>query len=481
MNNLDSNLLLKEILTIIQNEIITNNSKDFKEEKALNFLDYNNLKDSFDTTVSLEGTGNKGLIENIHGYLKYSVNTSSLNFANQLWSGRNLPALIGEFITSLRNTSIYTFETAPVATLIEQEIIKFMCQKIGYDSGDGTFLTGGSNANLVSLIIARNTMFPDIKTKGLANAPKLRIFVSERAHYSFDKAVNALGHGTDSLIKVKNDDNYQMDLKDLEEQIKNCLNNGETPFYIGATAGTTETGAFDPIEKIVKIAKKYNLWLHVDGAWGGSTIISQKYRDLVKGIDKADSVAWDAHKLMGIPLICSALLLKDNNNLYEAVSVDNADYIFHEEEGDFGLDLGKKSIQCGRRVDSLKLWLALNYYGVNEYSKKIDKLIDISKYMTEKIIENTELELLAPTKYCNVNFRYKGSKVYSNQTLNKINLDSRNQLYKSGKMLFNYCYLKNRTLSIRYVVSNFDISEDYIDYFLNTFIAKCKEIEHNLQ
>ena len=182
-------------------------------------VDFTELKKKIDLSVSDTGTSFDGLVKNIQDYLHYSVNTANKQFVNQLYGGLNFPAFLGEIITALTNTSIYTYEVAPVATLVEMELIRKLNQMVGFENGDGTFLTGGSNANLIAMFSARNKACPDIKTKGAYGCQKLIAFVSEQSHYSMDTAANLLGMGTDQVWKIATDNNGCMRVEALDAAI----------------------------------------------------------------------------------------------------------------------------------------------------------------------------------------------------------------------------------------------------------------------
>lgn len=458
---------LSKLFELLESEI----NKDFTKSKVLDYMSPNEMVKHLDLEIKDKPGGETAFYNSIEKYLTGSVDTAHPLFSNQLWAGRNYPALISEFITSLRNTSVYTYETAPAATIIESYMIDMLCKKMGFENGDGTFLTGSSNANLISLLVARNTKFPEIKSKGLSCQPNLCFFVSEHSHYSFEKAANVLGFGEENVIKVKADSDHRMIPSELELSIIEAIENGKKPFYVCGTAGTTELGAFDPLTELQNVARKYDLWFHTDGAWGGALIFSNTHKHLLNGIENSDSISWDAHKLMGIPLICSVILLKDSSQLLPAVCEQTSDYLFHEHEFD-DLDLGKKSIQCGRRVDSLKLWLSFKYYGMRGYEERIDKMVSLASYLTKKVKSNPYFELLAKTTYCNVNFRFNPNKELNLDKLNKINLFAREEMYKEGIALFNYCYIDEK-LSIRFILANPDVNHSELDHILDTFYQKC--------
>ncbi len=455
-------------------DIITEYLKNSDSDNA-SVIDYHSPKDlkkMLDIDIGDEGISYENLFLHLENYLKYSVKTRNKQFFNQLYAGTNLAGFLGEIFSAISNTSMYTYEVAPVATLIEKELIRKMCGIAGFKNGSGIFVTGGSNANLIAVFSARNKIFPEGKTQGMRNAPKLTAFVSDQAHYSFGTAANLLGIGSDALIKVKSDETGKMIPEELAKQIVISEGKGEKPFFIGATAATTLLGAFDPIDEISEIAEKYNCWLHVDGSFGGSVILSKKYKRFFKGIEKADSFIWNPHKLMNVPLVTSVILINEKNILRENLTKLSTDYIFHENE-DENCDLGEISIQCGRKVDALKLWSAWKFYGNKGYEKRIENLFDIAAYFEQKVNEYPELELTAERQSLTVCFRYNPGNV---SDLNNLNLKIRENLRKSGKSLVNYGYIGN-DVTIRFVVSNAEVRKSDIDIFFEHYFEIVNQIK----
>lgn len=450
-------------------------TQDSKQAKPIAFKQPHELKQLIDFEVDNTSVDESEFLHLIDQYLNYSVDTGNKQFMNQLYSGFNLPAFIGELFTALTNTSMYTYEVAPVASLIETEMIRLMNTYAGYLNGDGIFLTGGSNANLVAMISARNRLLPKTRFEGYDNSKKLTAFVNEQAHYSFDTAANIIGIGSKNVIKVKTDKNGCMVPQELEQAIEKSLGRGETPFFAAATCATTLLGAYDPIEAMAPICQKHNLWLHADGAFGGSLILSEKHRHLLKGLDQTDSFGWNPHKLMNIPLICSVLLVKNRNSLHHNITDINTDYIFHEL--DETEDLGKKSIQCGRRVDAVKLWFAWKYYGLDGYRDRIDNLMDMAIYAEQRVKGEGNLELMSDRQSFTVCFRYKPS---FQTDLNAFNLQVREQLRKSGSTMVNYGYM-GQELVIRLVTVNAALEKHDIDNFFNLFLEKAHELEQEMK
>ena len=440
------------------------NQSETENSEFLNYKTPSELKEILDLKISEEGISYEKLLFELEKYLKYSVKTRNKQFFNQLYAGTNIAGFLGEIFSAISNTSMYTYEVAPAATLIEKYLIDKMCKIAGFKSESGIFVTGGSNANLIAMFSARNRIYPEGKIKGMRNAPKFTAFVSDQAHYSFGTAANLLGIGSDALIKVKSDKSGKIIPGELEKEIMKSKERGEIPFFIGATAATTLLGAFDPFDEIDKIAKKQNCWLHIDGSFGGSIILSKKYKYLFKGIENADSFAWNPHKLMNVPLVTSVILLNERNVLKENLTKLSTDYIFHENE-DENCDLGEISIQCGRKVDALKLWSAWKFYGDKGYEERMNNLFDIAKYFEEKVKEHKDLELMSERQSLTVCFRYNPGNV---KDLNKLNLKIREELRKSGKSLVNYGYIGD-DVTIRFVVSNADVQKSDIDVFFKNY------------
>ncbi|MBC35892.1 MAG: glutamate decarboxylase [Bacteroidetes bacterium] len=460
--------LLDPIIEKIKNYLIDSQKDDLK---VVNFHTPGELKEHINFTIPDQGIGEHEFLELIDKYLEFGVKTGNKQFLNQLYSGFNQPAFFGEVFTALTNTSMYTYEVAPVATSIETEMIRLMCSYAGYDNGNGIFLSGGSNANMIAMFSARNRMIPESRLEGYSKDEKLTAFVNERAHYSIETAANILGIGSKQVIKVKTDEHGMIIPEELQKEIKNSFERGEKPFFVVATCATTLLGAYDPIDKMAEITEKYGIWLHADGAFGGSLILSDQHRHLMNGIERTDSFSWNPHKLMNIPLICSTLLVKEKGVLQKNITDIDADYIFHNI--DAIEDLGKKSIQCGRRVDAVKLWFAWKYFGIDGYQKRIDNLIDMSEYAEEIIKNSNELEMVSKRQSFALCFRYLPP---NGQDLNEFNLQLREKLRKSGKSIVNFGHLGN-TLTIRLVITNGEMSKVDVSRFFNNVLEVGKDLD----
>ncbi len=288
--------------------------------------------------------------------------------------------------------------------LIERELVRHMTAKLGWKSGDGTFTPGGSMSNLVAMIVARNQALPEARDRGVGGTT-MTIYTSADAHYSIKKAAGFAGIGRENVREVAVDATGRMDVALLRAAIAEDRAAGRLPVMVNATAATTVLGAFDPLAEIGRVAREEGLWFHVDGALGASIVLSERHRHLLAGIEAADSVTWNAHKLLGVPLICSALLVRDEGVLNENFS-QAATYLFQSDGDD--VNLGTKTMQCGRRNDAFKLWAAWNYHGDVGYGAKIDQLFALAAHARDLVVSDPNLRLTREPQSVTVCFEVEG-------------------------------------------------------------------------
>ena len=446
-------------------------SSDDNSKKTISFLTPESRLKTTDLKLPLEGLGPQTVMDDIDEFLKQCVNTNRAGFMNPLWGGLNITAFAGEVISALTNQSMYTYELAPLATLIEQTIIRRMSEIIGFSEGFGTLTTGGSNGNMLGMLCARQSILPQSSKVGF-DGRKYVAFVSSEAHYSVLMSANVIGIGHQNVIKVACDEDGRMKPSSLQEEIDRSRRNGFIPFCIIATSGTTVRGAFDPLGALASIAHKESIWLHVDAAWGGSSLFSSKKRHLMDGVELADSVCWDAHKMMGMPLVCSAFIVKDEKVLGSVCSHgDVAHYLFHEETKD--IDLGRFSLQCGRRNDALKLWLAWREIGDSGWSSMVEKYCSLADYLQQRVIDEPNLEMMSHREWTNVCFRYNDNS--GKHDLNKLNIEIRNRLIREGEILVSRSNIHDDVI-IRPVISNPSVDVAILDGLIEKVNLHASEI-----
>jgi sulfinoalanine decarboxylase/sulfinoalanine decarboxylase/aspartate 1-decarboxylase len=329
--------------------------------------------------------------------------TATNLFFNQLFGGRQSKAVLGDLLAVLLNNSMYTYKVAGPQVGIEQEIIRQSCQLIGYgSSSNGTFPTGGSMSNYMALIMGRDAKDPECRFKGISKP--MIVYTSKESHYSTSKNVSFAGMGRNNIRYIKADAKGRMIPALLEAQIIEDIENGCLPTYVNATAGTTVLGAFDPINAIADITEKYKIWLHVDGAYCGSVIFSEKYKHLVEGVERSDSFSYNAHKMLGTPLTCSIILVNDKKQLHDSFSND-ADYLYQTDGDDF--NLGKTSFQCGRRNDALKFWTLWKSMGSQGLESIIDRQFELANVALDYIRSHPDYTLYSFDESISICFNYK--------------------------------------------------------------------------
>jgi len=443
------------------------------ETPVVEYLPPEELKWKLDLELGEDGASVEELLAFLETYLHYGVRIGHVQFVNLLFGGFDEAAFLGDVFATLSNNQMHTYEVAPVATLIELALIAKMNSCIGFDGGEGIFCSGGSNGNLLGMLCARNRAFPDVKAGGFAGGEMPALFISDQAHYSFAKAANQLGIGTDNVVRIKADELGRMKPDELELEIERSLAAGRKPFFVGATAATTTLGAFDPLHEIADVVDKHGLWLHVDASWGGPVVLSEKHRHLLAGSERAHSLTWDAHKMMGTPLICTAFLTRDKGVLFRAVSAASADteYLFHEND-ESAYNLGRISLQCGRRVDALKLWLMWKQQGDAGMAARVDRFFGLAGYATAIVEEHPKLELLARPQSIAVCFRYVPEGAVD---IDDFNLRLRERLRRSGKSMINYSTLRGK-LALRLSICNGAISEADLDTLFDNITRTAGEL-----
>ncbi|KAM4705046.1 glutamate decarboxylase 1-like [Rhinophrynus dorsalis] len=467
-----------EVLDILLNHI----TKTFDgKSKILDFHHPHQLLEGlegFNLELSDQPEPLEQILVDCRDTLKYGVKTGHPRYFNQLSCGLDMVGLAGEWLTATANTNMFTYEIAPVFIIMEGILLKKMHDFIGWgeNEGDGIFSPGGTISNLYSILVARYKYYPVVKTKGMAALPQIVLFTSEHSHYSFQKASAVLGIGTDNVIAVKCDERGKMIPSDLEAKILQAKREGCVPFYVSATAGTTVYGAFDPLSKIADICEKYRLWMHVDAAWGGGLLLSKKHNFKLDGIERADSVTWNPHKMMGVPLQCSAILVRQMG-LLQACNKQCASYLFQsDKQYDVAYDTGDKTIQCGRHVDVFKLWLMWKAKGTYGFELQINKCLDLAEYLYNNLKSREGFDLVFHAKPENTNvcfwyippsLRCTLRDVEWNSKLHKIAPRIKACMMEEGTVMVSYQPLAEKPNFFRMVFSNPASKRSDVDFLLD--------------
>ncbi|XP_058975350.1 cysteine sulfinic acid decarboxylase-like [Musca domestica] len=448
-------------------------------EKIVDFVQPDELKKLIDLKIEENQNYTLEEIQKIcQQVIRYSVKTSHGRFHNQLFGQMDPYGLAGSWITEALNTSAYTFEVAPVFSLIETEIVRKVCELCGYGQGDGIFSPGGSISNMYGVVLARYRQFPEIKSKGMFGIPPLVIFTSEESHYSFKKAAHWLGFGVENCVMVKTNDRGQMLPEDLELKILEAKAHGKVPLFVNATAGTTVLGAFDDFNRIADVCQRHELWMHVDACLGGSALLSYKNRHLLKGLEKSDSFSWNPHKSLGAPLQCALFLTRHAELLPQANSTA-VHYLFQQDKFyDVSYDTGNKSIQCGRKIDAFKFWIMLKARGYGSFGRLVDHALDMSKLFMEKMKRRQGYRLVMEDyQYTNVCFWYVPQSMRNQkedekwwQKLYEVAPKVKEFMIRQGTLMMGYSPLQYRNIGnfFRMVFTCFPVMQEAeLDFILD--------------
>ncbi|XP_039602686.1 cysteine sulfinic acid decarboxylase isoform X1 [Polypterus senegalus] len=472
-DNKAGELFVEEAFQIIMDEVVKKGCN--VKEKVCEWKDPEMLRDLLDLELGDSNEPHEKLLQLCRDVARFSVKTNHPRFFNQLFAGLDHHALVGRFLSDSLNTSQYTYEVGPVFVLMEEVVLTKLRAIIGWNSGDGIFCPGGSISTMYAMNLARYRAFPEVKVRGLWSLPRLALFTSQECHYSVKKSACFLGIGLENVLLVDVDDRGIMIVEDLVKKIEKAKSEGIFPFMVSATSGSTVFGAFDPLDEIADVCQKYQLWFHVDAAWGGSVLLSKKHRHLMRGIDRADSVAWNPHKMMMAGLQCSAFLLKDTSNLLKQCHSANATYLFQQDKFyDISYDTGDKSIQCGRKVDCLKLWLMWKARGTRGLEERVDRAFTYTRYLVDEMKKREGFQLLLEPQFVNICFWYippslrgqQGQEGYE-EKLSKVAPIVKERMIKKGSMMVGYQPRGSQVNFFRMVVISPQITREDLDFFLD--------------
>ncbi len=316
-------------------------------------------------------------------------------------------SVLAEALAAALNPQLASLVHSRAAADIERETVHWIGARVGWPGAfDGTFTSGGSEANFTALALALATHFPDCVEQGVAALDARPVlYTSAEAHHSVDKATSLLGLGRQALRRIPVTPAIQMDAALLEARILADRAQGFTPFCIIATAGTTSSGAVDDIAGLADVARRFGLWFHVDGAYGGALVLSDRHRDLIKGIEHADSITMDPHKWLATSMSAGMVLTSHPDALRKVFATINP---FMPKARDYqridNFDLG---LQWSRRMNSLKLWLTLRTHGREAYEELIDRQISLARRFAQWLEGSGAFELAAPQMLPGVIYRVR--------------------------------------------------------------------------
>jgi len=383
--------------------------------------------------------------------------------------------MLADMLASGMNSNLHGADHA--AIYVEQQVLSWLKEALGYPAeASGLLVTGGSMANFVGLAVARNVKAGwDVKRAGLANSPSLVVYCSAETHNSVQKAGEALGLGTEGVRYIETDKNFRINAESLRTAVAADRKAGKVPICVVGNAGTVNSGAIDDLNALADFCASENLWFHVDGAFGAVAAISPVLRPLVRGMERADSVAFDLHKWMYVPYDIGCVLVRSEES-HRATFSAQASYLDKQTRGlaggpiwfkEYGLELSR----CAR---ALKAWFSLKEHGLRKYQTQVEQNVAQTKYLVEMVQADQRLELLAPAPLNVACFRFRGG-INDEATLTALNKEILLRLQESGAAAPSSTTLGGR-FAIRVANVNHRSRREDFEYLISEVIRLGEEL-----
>jgi len=383
--------------------------------------DFEALKKEFDTlAMPREGAAAGAVLDALQRQVfAHSVPVNHPKYIGHMTQALPWVSVLVETFIATLNQNQVKIETAYSSTLVEKQVLGWMHRQI-YRYGEafyrdsfrsnestlGNMVNGGTMGNLTALSVALESQMPGLRKKGFLtllrekNYEGFAVLASARVHYSVKKALATLGLGEDALCIIPTDDNNRIGLDALEEKIAELKERKVKILALIGVAGTTETGSIDPLAELGRIARREEIWFHVDAAWGGALLLADKYRDMFRGIEMADSVVIDGHKLFWVSMAQGMVLFKSDTSLNRLLHTAN--YIIRKSSG----DLGRTSLEGSRRFDALKLWFSFKLFGLEGYEALLGRCHELASAMRELVVQDPDFELITCSDTFILTYRY---------------------------------------------------------------------------
>lgn len=422
-------------------------------------------KASIDAELSTEGIPLDQLISECRTIMDLSRHNGHPRFYGYVASPSTPIGAYADLIASALNANITCWRSGAAGTEVERMVVRWLGALIGYDrDARGLFTSGGSMANMIALLIASRRKLENTARRGLWNSgPPLRLYASEEVHLSIPKAADILGFGRNHVRVIACDDRQRLRVDLLRERIAVDLREGLRPFCVVGSAGTVNTGAVDPLDELASVANEFDLWFHVDGAYGAPGVLDKSKQQLFAGLERADSVSLDPHKWLYVPVDAGCLLFRDAAAAMTAFSTEDADYIkTHGYSDDEAFAFWDYGIELSRRFRALKVWLTLQYYGSRRIAEAVSEDISLAAYFGETLAKAEDFELLAPVELSICCFRYVPDRGMSDAELDRLNERIMSVVQKGGKAYVSNATVKGR-FALRACITNFRTTKADID------------------
>ena len=440
-------------------EIVTEHVAGLSDRRVTPEATPQQLEKLFDEPLPEKGIS----IEDILSRFRTDVAPHAMGVPSPRYFGQFNPTPLpigvwADVFTSMLNQNAGAWRNGPTSAMIEARVIRWLCDLLNYGPRSfGTLASGGSEANLIALKCARDSVSATIKDRGVRSASSdLVVYASEQCHYSIDKSVDILGMGRNSLRKIPTDDRFHIRVDALREQIARDRDEGLLPACVVGVAGTTSTGVLDPLEELAAVARENDCWYHVDAAYGGPLAFSPKHKDKLHGIETADSITFDPHKWMFVPFSCGAVLAREGGRVLRDAFDMSPEYLNEDRGGaDVEFDFFRYGQMGTRRFNSLKLWMAIKFMGREGYARTVERQIALTKYLASRIDALPEFERVGEVETAVCCFRHKSG---SEQQLQQI-------IEREGEVWLTTTVLNGRR-ALRVNINSFLTEQHHVDHLV---------------
>ncbi|MBN2614905.1 MAG: aspartate aminotransferase family protein [Bacteroidales bacterium] len=400
------------------------------------------------------------------------------NFMAYFNSTASAPGILAEMFSAALNVNGMLWKTSPAVTELEDVTLDWFRQMLGFPKDFwGIIYDTASVSSMHAIAAAREQAVEfNFRQKGMAGrgeVPRLRLYCTEHSHSSIDKGALAMGIGMEGIRKIPVDGQFRMIPEALQNAIEEDRGNGWYPFCVVATVGTTSSTSIDPVDAIGDICNKENIWLHVDGAYGGVAAVLPEMRTIFKGIEKADSVVVNPHKWMFTPIDLSVFFTQKPEVLKRAFSLV-AEYL-KTGEGSSVQNYMDYGIQLGRRFRSLKLWFIIRYFGVEGIQNRIKEHLNLAKWLKEEMAASPDFELMAPVPFSVVCFRFHPDPVKDVQRVDELNEKLMNNINATGELFLSHTKLNNQ-LVLRVAISGIRTERHHVEKAWKLIRQKSQEL-----
>lgn len=393
-----------------------------------------------------EPLGDEELLAYLQTIVDHSLRPGSGGFLAYISGGGTVPGAIADLLASGINANTGGWVLSPAASEVELQLIRYLADQFGLPpEAGGQLVSGGSLANLSALKIARDNADRTIRENGVAGRPPLAIYCTAETHFTIDRAADVLGLGESAVRKVAVDDSLAMRVDDLERLIAEDIAAGVHPMAIVGNAGTTGTGAIDPLDALADVAARAGTWFHVDAAYGGAIVLSEKLKPLLRGIERADSITFDAHKWLYAPTVSAVVLVRDSTQLGQSFSA-HAAYVEQDREvADRGVDFGFEGLQLSRGFVALRVWVGLLAHGQAAYARRIEHDVTLTRWLADRIEEHPDLELACEPSLSICCFRYLPPGITDTDYIDRLNTRVMTELQVDGRVFPSNAEIAGRT------------------------------------